>query len=87
MTASKRLVEYLGGMLMEQQLAFVTGPDGQPMPLDQIQAMASAQLNLMLTGLAAQGLLVDEGDSYSMAFQLNNGTATANGQPIPLGAF
>jgi uncharacterized protein YdgA (DUF945 family) len=85
--ASKTLVEYLGGLLLEQQLAFMTGPDGQPLTAEEIQSMADAQLNLMLTGLTAQGLLVDDGDRYSTSIEVANGTAVANGQPLPLGLF
>ena len=76
MNVSKSLARYLLGLTMGQQF-------GAQMEPAQLEAMADAQF----TGLVAQGLLVDDGDRYSTSIQYSAGAATANGQPIPLGAF
>ena len=83
MSISKELAAYLAGMAMGQQLAAVSGPGAAPMAPEQAAAMAEAQF----TVLVAQGLLVDEGERYSTSIEFTGGTAMANGQPIPLGAF
>ena len=87
LSVSKALVQALGPLVVGPQPGTQTGPDGEPMPPEQIAAMADAQLGLMLTALAAQGLIVDDGETYSTSIQFANGAATANGQPIPLGGF
>lgn len=83
MSISKALAAHLAGLAMGQQLAAMSGPGAAQMAPEQAAAMAEAQF----TVLVAQGLLVDEGDRYSTSIEFTGGTATANGQPIPLGAF
>jgi len=87
LSVSKTLMEALGPLLIGPQLAAQTGPNGEPIPPEQIAAMADAQLGLMLTGLTAQGLIADDGETYSTSIEFAGGAATANGQPIPLGVF
>jgi uncharacterized protein YdgA (DUF945 family) len=85
LTVSKGMADYLGGLFMGQQLAGLTGPNGEPLPPEQLQAMARAQVGGMLAQLAAQGMVVDNGDSYSTSIQFADGQAVANGQLIPIG--
>jgi uncharacterized protein YdgA (DUF945 family) len=83
MSVSKALAAHLAGMAMGQQLAAIAGPGAGQMTPEQAAAMAEAQF----TVLVAQGMLVDDGERYSTSIEFSNGTAMANGQPIPLGAF
>jgi uncharacterized protein YdgA (DUF945 family) len=83
MSVSKTLAAHLAGMAMGQTIGAVAGPGAAPMTPEQTAAMAEVQFAV----LVAQGLLVDEGDRYSTSIEFSGGTATANGQPIPLGAF
>jgi uncharacterized protein YdgA (DUF945 family) len=85
LTASKRLAERLAALVIANRLALVPGPNGEPMSPEDIETMAATQAGIMLIGLTAQGILVDEGDSYSTSIQFTNGQPTANGQPLSLG--
>jgi uncharacterized protein YdgA (DUF945 family) len=82
--ASKGLIGRIAGLVMQNDMPPTT-PAGEPIPPDQRAAMASAQVDQVLVALSAQGILVDNGDSYSTMLKFANGQATANGQPVPLG--
>jgi uncharacterized protein YdgA (DUF945 family) len=84
-TVSKPLAAELVALGLRQQLAMTGSATGEPLAPEDLAAMADAQAGLTLTALTAQGLLVDDGTSYSISLEFANGTATANGQPIPLG--
>lgn len=83
-TASKPVAERLAALAAERNMP-ATGPDGQAVPDEQRESMAHAQATQMLQFLSTQGLLVDNGDSYSTSIRLADGTVTANGQPLPFG--
>jgi len=84
LSASKPLAHRIGAMLMAAQGGLPPGPDGQPLPPDQVAAMLEAQAPVMFLALAAQGFLSDDGDAYSTTIRLENGQVTANGQILPI---
>lgn len=85
LTASRPLAEWLAGLVMLQQLAPPPGQAGPDMTPEQRRQMAGVQGSLVLGALAAQGLLLDDGDAYSTMISLSDGALTANGQPLPMG--
>jgi uncharacterized protein YdgA (DUF945 family) len=84
LTAAKPVAERIGALFAQQNLPAI-GPDGQPLPEEQRESAARAQASQMLQFLSGQGLIVDNGDTYSTSIRFANGAATANGQPIPFG--
>src|SRR5690606_2175814 len=60
---------------------------GESMPGQSIEALARVQAGLAIGMLSAQGLLEDAGDLYRVVLQLEDGSLTINGQPLPLGLF
>jgi uncharacterized protein YdgA (DUF945 family) len=81
--ASKPLAQRIAALIMANQAGELPGPDGEPLPPDQVEAMMSAQSVQVMGLLAAQGLVVDDGDAYTTSVTLTNGAATVNGQPLP----
>jgi uncharacterized protein YdgA (DUF945 family) len=77
---SKPLASGLATLAVRLQLAA-----DESIPPDQLDYMAEAQAGLMLAMLAGQGMLVEDGDGYRCAFQLNDGVMTLNGNPLPFG--
>jgi len=82
-SAPKPLVQMVARLIMEQSMGQAIGADGEPLSADEIAAMANAQASQILAIIAAQGFIVDEGDSYSTELSLDNGALSANGQPMP----
>jgi uncharacterized protein YdgA (DUF945 family) len=88
LTASKPLVQLLAEqyLLSQMQSEIDFGIQGQiPVPPEQLAAQAEMQANLVLLLISSQGMIRDQGDTWATTFSLENGVATANGQPIPLG--
>jgi uncharacterized protein YdgA (DUF945 family) len=88
LTASKALAHRIAAMVLAAQTAALgplPGPDGEPLSPAEINAMMEAQAPIVFLGLAAQGMLVDSGDTYTTSIRLENGQLTANGQPMPIG--
>jgi uncharacterized protein YdgA (DUF945 family) len=88
LTASKPLVQRLAEeyLLSQMQSEIDFGIQGQiPVPPEQLAAQAEMQANLVLLLISSQGMIRDQGDTWATTFSLENGVATANGQPIPLG--
>lgn len=85
LTATKPLVQMIASMIFSQQMVGVPGPDGQPVTPNEAQLMAQGQVNQMIDMLAAQNLIIDDGDNYTALIELANGMPTANGQPLQLG--
>jgi uncharacterized protein YdgA (DUF945 family) len=77
---SKVLAQRLAVMAAQMQLA-----SNDSVPPEQVEYMAQAQGGLMLTALAGQGVLVDDGDSYRTAVRFADGALTLNGNPLPFG--
>ena len=69
-------------MIIESQLA-TGGPAGVLAP-DELEAMAEAQVETTLGMLVAQGLLEDDGESYRITLEFENGTLSLNGTPLPV---
>lgn len=78
--ASKALALQLATLAAKMQL----GADPS-VPPDQLDYMAEAQSGLMLTMLAGQGVLIDEGDGYRTRVEFVDGALTLNGNPLPFG--
>ena len=85
-TLDKSLAIELAIPQVKEQLLAGIPPD---MNIDeqQLNEMAEAQAPMMLGMLVAQGMLREQGDSYSVAAQYDQGTITINGNPLPLDAL
>jgi uncharacterized protein YdgA (DUF945 family) len=84
LSASKPLVAMIAGLVAGQNMPNMTGPDGQPLPPEQIAAMVDAQVAQSLTMLTTFGIVSDSGANYTCTVRLAAGALTANGQPVPL---
>ena len=82
--ASKSLVEMLARLVAVQSMPAMTGPDGEPLPPDQLLAMVDARVAQQIGQLTAFGLIRDDGEDLSCTMSLEGGELTANGQPVPL---
>ena len=83
-TVDKPLARLLAGLVVAENLPPMTlGADGQPVPPTEREAMIAAQTSQMLTGFTTLGILSDTGDSYRCLLKIEDGAATANGQPVP----
>ena len=82
--ASKPLVEMLAKLIAVQGMPAMTGPDGGPLPPDQLSALVDAQVAQQIGQLTAFGLIRDDGDDLSCTVSLEGGELIANGQPVPL---
>lgn len=87
LTAAKPLVQMIASMIVSQQMVGIAGPEGQPISPQEAQMMAQGQVGQLLGMLAAQNLIIDEGDTYTTRIDLANGMPTANGQPLNLLGF
>ncbi len=83
-TAAKPLVAMIAGLVAADDVPPMNGPDGNPLPPEQVAAMVDAQVAQTLGMLTTFGLLRDSGDDYTCAIALRDGALTANGQPVPL---
>lgn len=57
---------------------------GQEMNEEEKIATAEKQANVQLSMLILQGMLVEDGDKYSLDFKFEDGKADLNGKPMPL---
>jgi len=83
-TAAKPLVEMIARLVAAENTPPRIGPDGDPLPPEQLAAEIDGQTAQTLGMLTSFGLLRDSGDDYSCALVLRDGALTANGQPVPL---
>jgi uncharacterized protein YdgA (DUF945 family) len=83
LNCSKQLARDLMTLSLSQQMSAQMGPDAPPLPPEQVEAMVDGQL----AALVAQGMLTDDGDSYSTTITFADGVATINGTALPLGAM
>jgi uncharacterized protein YdgA (DUF945 family) len=83
-TANASLSKQLGLAIATQAAATQIAATGAPP--DQVESMAEAQAGLMLVTLVAQGMLVDDGQRYSVEIAFTDGALTVNGSPLPFGA-
>ena len=83
LTCSKTLAKDLMTLSLSQQMAAQMGPDAPPLPPEQVEAMVDQQF----AALVAQGMLTDNGDTYSTTIVFADGVATVNGTALPLGAM
>jgi uncharacterized protein YdgA (DUF945 family) len=83
-TAAKPLVAMLAGLVTARNMPPRIGPDGDPLPPEQLAAEVDTQVAQSLGMLTAFGFLQDGGDNYRCAIMLKDGELTANGQPVPL---
>jgi uncharacterized protein YdgA (DUF945 family) len=79
-TVSKVLARSVAVQLTAAQLAA-----GGAVPPSQIEAMAEAQVGLILLTLIGQGLVTDDGETYTLRLDLTDGTLSVNGVPLPFG--
>jgi len=77
---SKPLARRLAALATEMQFR-----GDARMPPEQLKYMAEAQAGLMLTQLAGQGFLVDDGEVYRAALRYIDGALTVNDKPLPFG--
>jgi uncharacterized protein YdgA (DUF945 family) len=79
----KTMAMWVGTQVVASQMA--ADPSTAGMTDAEIQDMASQQVEGMLGMFAAQGMLVvNEEGGYEMAFTMEDGQATLNGNPMPL---
>jgi len=83
-TAAKPLVERFARLVAAQDMPAMSGPDGGPLPPEQVAAMVDAEVAQTLGVLTTFGLLRVSGNDFSSAVALKDGALTANGQPVPL---
>ena len=83
-TAAKPLVETIARLVAAEDMPPMNGPDGGPLPPEQVAAMADAQVAQTLGMLTTFGLLQVSGGDYICTLALRDGALTANGQPVPL---
>ena len=79
---SRTLVHRIAATNIESRLA-AGGPGGVLAP-GELEAMAEAQAETTLGMLVAQGLLEDDGESYRITLEFENGTLSLNGTPLPV---
>jgi uncharacterized protein YdgA (DUF945 family) len=79
-TVSKVLARSVAVQLTAAQLAA-----GGAVPPSQIEAMAEAQVGLILLTLIGQGLVTDDGETYTLRVDLTDGALSVNGVPLPFG--
>lgn len=82
LSAAKPLVEQLAAAGIKVQL-LAAQEDGASMPTDSLDALAEAQVGLVLGMLSAQGMIEDTGSLYRTTLSFENGRITVNGQPLP----
>jgi uncharacterized protein YdgA (DUF945 family) len=82
---SKALAQRLALLVAQAQLADDDSIPPEQLTPEQLTYLAETQAGLMLTMLAAQGVLVDTGDGYSSAVNVTNGSLTLNGNTLPFG--
>lgn len=80
-SASKDLVEQIATEAARLQIRSAQA-DGAPISEDEIEAMAEQQASLILLVLLAQGMIEDDGESYTTDIRLTNGTLTVNGTAL-----
>lgn len=77
--------------LLGQILAFGLGEQMAPqlvgMSEEQIDVILAQQAEQQIALVVAQGMLADNGDTYSTTISLADGVATVNGNPLPLQAM
>ena len=83
-TASKALAQRIATEIVRQQ--FAAGAPNGVVP-GAIDAMVEAQAMAMLAAVVVQGYLVEDGESYRVAFEFENGEFSLNGSPLPLLSF
>jgi uncharacterized protein YdgA (DUF945 family) len=79
-SVSKALARSIAVQATAAQLA-----SGGTVPPSEIEAMAEAQVGLILLTLVGQGLVTEDGDRYTVRMSLMDGTLNVNGIPLPFG--
>jgi uncharacterized protein YdgA (DUF945 family) len=80
LTASKPLVNELVALGIEQQMSMQLAS----MTVSEAEAMVQQTTDQTITMVVNQGMVTDNGDTYSTTIVFENGTATVNGTPFPL---
>lgn len=83
LTASKALVNELVALGIEQQMSMQLAS----MTVSEAEAMVRQTTDQTIAMVVGQGMVTDNGDTYSTTVVFENGTATVNGTPIPLEAL
>ena len=81
---SKTLAQEIATMVVEGQLSAALADQELP-PGESIAQMAAQQAEVMLATFAAQGLILETGDTYTTNIEYAGGEITINGTPLPLG--
>jgi len=80
LTASKTLTHQLAAFALRDQM----GAQLEGLTESEIELIMNQQADQMITMGVAQGLVSDDGDTYTVAIDYENGIATVNGTPLPL---
>ena len=83
LSVEKPLAERLAALSIQAQLA--AAGNAQDASSEDLADMAAAQAGFMLVGLVGQGILIDDGDTYSTEISFDDTGATVNGTPMPFG--
>jgi uncharacterized protein YdgA (DUF945 family) len=81
MTVSKDMLVNLVAMSLRAQFAAAMPTATET----QLETISKQQAEQTIQGIVAQGMLTEEGNAYSTTIMVENGIATVNGTPIPLG--
>jgi uncharacterized protein YdgA (DUF945 family) len=83
MTVAKELLETIVAMSLRGDLAFAMPTASE----SQLESVAVQQARQTIQAIVDQGMVADDGENYSTTIVYENGVATVNGMPIPLGAL
>lgn len=84
LSVSKPLARELAVIAMRAQATAAASQGGVQASPEEIAAMAEAQAGLVLVSLVGRGVLLDDGERYSVALDFSNGGILVNGEPLPL---
>ena len=82
--ASEPLTQQLMAGFMKNQLKVAVEQTGRPYTQQQIDQYADSQALVMLNMFTQQGYLQQTEQGYQVDLDMTDGTATINGQPLPL---
>jgi uncharacterized protein YdgA (DUF945 family) len=82
MLIEKDAATYIASVMVSEQL--LANPNYAALSEEEQAKMLNQQVQGTIDGMVQQGMLLLEGDDYSMVFTLENGAAILNGNAIPL---
>lgn len=84
-TVSKPLAEEFARQASRGQVEQAAAANGDSPTAEELQALAEAQAGYLLVTLTGQGMLRDDGESYSTSLRFGDGQLSVNGVLLPIG--